>query len=463
MRKEFSKSLVISFLAVLMSMPVSAYDFECDGIYYDLLEDPYGEHHGLIEDHTLAVVSGDSEYKGDIVIPSEVTIDGTTYRVTAIGHVGQVHPYVFRNCSELTSVTIPKSVSVIGNAFMNCSALASLKVESGNQRYDSRDNCNAIIETSTNMLIAGCKNTTIPDGVTKIADIAFLGCTDLTSITIPSSVTTIGFQAFRSCTGLTSVTIPGGVLVRDYAFKDCSGLTSVSIQGILTRIGHEVFADCTALNSVTIDQGVIELGSNVFNNCTSLTTVSIPNSVYALGGGAFRGCTGLTSVTIGDGVTGIDSDTFNGCTSLTSVSIPKNVTIISRSAFQDCTALTSITIPSRVTTIGWWVFSGCSNLRTIVSEIEYPFALESRCISSDIYTNVELVVPVGTKSRYERTSGWKEFTKISEGTTDIDGIPTTTAAPEVYYSLDGRRLKSPQKGINIICQSDGTTKKVIVK
>ena len=463
MRKESRKPLLVSLLALLISMPVSAYDFECDGIYYDLLEDPYGEHPGLIEEHTLAVVPGDSLYRGDIVIPSEVTIDGTTYRVTAIGHIGQVHPYVFRNCSELTSVTIPKSVTAIGNAFWNCSALVSLKVESGNQNFDSRDNCNAIIRTSTNKLIAGCKNTTIPDDVTSIGDIAFLGCTGLTSITIPSSVTTIGFQAFRSCTGLTSVTIPGGVLVRDYAFKDCSGLTSVSIQGILTRIGHEVFANCTALNSVTIDQGVIELGSNVFKNCTSLTTVSIPNSVYALGAGAFRGCTGLTSVTIGDGVTAIDSDTFNGCTSLTSVSTPKNVTIISRSAFQDCTALTSITIPSRVTTIGWWVFSGCSNLRTIVSEIEYPFALESRCISSDIYTNVELVVPIGTKALYEQKSGWKEFAKISEGTTDIDGIPTTTSAPEGYYSLDGRKLTAPIKGLNIIRQSDGTTRKVIVK
>ena len=453
MRKESRRPLLVSLLILLISMPVSAYDFECDGIYYDLMED-----------HTLAVVSGDSKYQGDIVIPSEVTIDGTTYNVTNIGHKGQADQQVFRDCSELTSVTIPKSVSYVSyDAFLNCSALASLKVESGNQHYDSRDDCNAIIETSSNKLVAGCKNTTIPGNVATIDGCAFWGCTGLTSITFPNSVKTIDFQAFKGCTGLTSVTIPGGVLVRDYAFKDCSGLTSVSIQGILTRIGHEVFTNCTALNSVTIDQGVIELGNQVFENCTSLTTVSIPNSVYALGAGAFRGCTGLTSVTIGDGVTAIDSDTFNGCTSLTSVSTPKNVTIISRSAFQDCTALTSITIPSRVTTIGWWVFSGCSNLRTIVSEIEYPFALESRCISSDIYTNVELVVPIGTKALYEQKSGWKEFAKISEGTTDIDGIPTTTSAPEGYYSLDGRKLTAPIKGLNIIRQSDGTTRKVIVK
>ena len=394
MRKESRRSLMISFLALLMSMPVSAYDFECDGIYYDLLEDPYDDFNGRIEDNTLAVVSGDSKYRGDIFIPSEVTINGTTYRVTAIGHIGQAVQQVFFDCSELTSVTIPESVTYVSyDAFMNCSALASLKVESGNQHYDSRDNCNAIIETFSNTLIAGCKNTTIPDNVTTIDGCAFWGCTDLTSITIPSSVTTIGFQAFRGC-GLTSVTIPGGVLVRDYAFMDCSGLTSVSIQGILTRIGHEVFANCMALNSVTIDQGVIELGNQVFENCTSLTTVSIPNSVYFLGSGAF---------------------------------------------------------------------SGCTNLRTIVSEIENPFAIEGICMPSNMYTTVELVVPVGTKARYEQTPGWKKFAKITEGTSDINGIPTTTAAPEGYFTLDGCRLKSPTKGINIIRQSDGTTRKVIVR
>ena len=452
MRKESRKPLLVSLLALLISMPVSAYDFKIDGIYYDLMED-----------HTLAVVSGDSKYQGDIVIPSEVTIDGTTYNVTNIGHKGQADQQVFRDCSELTSVTIPKSVSYVSyDAFLNCSALASLKVESGNQHYDSRDDCNAIIETSSNKLVAGCKNTTIPGNVATIDGCAFWGCTGLTSITFPNSVKTIDFQAFYGCTGLTSVTIPGGVLVRDYAFMGCSGLTSVSIQGNLTRIGHLVFADCTALNSVTIDQGVTELGMQVFQNCTSLTSISIPNSVYSLGSGAFQGCTGLTSVTIGDGVTEIGSNTFEACTSLTSVTIPSTLTHIQSSAFYGCTALTTITLPKHLTYIGVGAFSGCSNLRTIVTEMRMPFVC-SNVFPSELFTTVELRVPIGTKERYEQTSCWNSFTRITEGTTDIDGIPTTTSAPEGYYSLDGRRLSFPTKGINIIHQSDGTTRKVIVK
>ena len=114
--------------------------------------------------------------------------------VTSIGN------YAFSKCSGLTSVTIPNSVTSIGYAaFSACSCLTSIKVESGNKKYDSRNNCNAIIETSTNTLISGCKNTTIPNSVTNIADAAFEGCSGLTSITIPNSVTSIEEGAFKDC------------------------------------------------------------------------------------------------------------------------------------------------------------------------------------------------------------------------------------------------------------------------
>lgn len=101
-------------------------------------------------------------------------------------------------CSGLTSLTIPKSVTSIGSqAFESCS-LTSIVVESGNTKYDSRDNCNAIIETATNILIVGCDNTVIPNGVTSIGDWAFTDCDGLTSVTIPNSVTTIGNSAFQN-------------------------------------------------------------------------------------------------------------------------------------------------------------------------------------------------------------------------------------------------------------------------
>jgi hypothetical protein len=166
--------------------------------------------------------------------------------VTSIGN------RAFYYCSGLTSITIPNSVTSIGyGAFYCCSSLTSIKVETGNTKYDSRDNCNALIETSTNTLIAGCQNTIIPNSVTSIGSSAFSYCSGLTSITIPNSVTSIGDWAFSDCSGLTSVTIPGSVTsIGYYAFSRCSGLTSVTIPNSVTSIGHQAFSYCSSLKDV---------------------------------------------------------------------------------------------------------------------------------------------------------------------------------------------------------------------
>ena len=235
-------------------------------------------------DGCSSLIKVNSEIEGECNIPNGVT---------------DIEGHAFANCSGLTDVIIPSSANVIGlNPYAADANIKSITVDANNAYYDSRNNCNAIIKTSTNELISGCKNTIIPNNVTSIGRNAFLGATGLTNITIPNSVTSIGEQAFQSCESLASINIPTGVTsIDDYVFSYCYSLTSVTIPNTVTEIGRNAFESCRSLTGITIPNSVTSIGQYAFGGCISLTGITIPDSVTSIGSHAFYYCYSLTSVT----------------------------------------------------------------------------------------------------------------------------------------------------------------------
>jgi len=312
------KKLLFLLLAVLLPAMAGAYDAQIDGIYYNF--DTNAKTATVT--YYRCDIRNQNAYSGTVNIPVTVDYSGEIYDVTGIG------AGAFFYCSGLITVTIPNSVTSIGNYAFS---------ETG--WYNNQPNGILYLD---NWLL-GYKGEKpigqldITEGTKGIAVGAFIECSGLTSVAIPNSVTSIGASAFCYCSGLTSVMIPNSVTsIGSYAFAGCSSLTSVTIPNNVTSIGESAFNGCSSLTSVTIPNSVTSIGESAFNGCSSLTSVTIPNSVTSIGYKIFYGCSGLTSVTIPNSVTSIGEEAFRYCSGLTSVTIPNSVTSIGSYAFQNC-------------------------------------------------------------------------------------------------------------------------------
>lgn len=204
----------------------------------------------------------------------------------------------YSGCFGLTFLVIPKSVTSIDHTtFWGCSGLSNIEVEEGNPVYDSREGCNAIIETASNTLVLGCKNTTFPTSVVGIGIDAFHDCIGLSTLTISETITNIGIGAFSGCKDLTSFTIPASVTsINDWTFENCTALSSIDIPTNVTTIGNAAFYGCTGLTSITIPNNVTEIGQYAFYSCTGLTSLSIGNGIQKIGENAFASTEELTDV-----------------------------------------------------------------------------------------------------------------------------------------------------------------------
>ena len=342
------------------------------------------------EDFSISqgVVSSYTYENSHIVIPSYHKEDGVVYPVTTIGEYAfedndilktislpqtleTLEEGAFYVCYTLESLNIPAKVDSIGTDALRgvSTKLEHIFVDDNNGTYDSRENCNAIIETGSDTLILGCKNTIIPDSVTEIGAHAFNNCHDLTSITIPDSVTEIGAHAFDTCDNLTSITIPDSV----------------------TEIGNSSFSVCNGLTRATIGSGVKIIGDYVFNNCLRLveiynkSTVPFTETSFGLDVGLNSDINIYTPTDGGEsklvevegyvffnGEDGLTLVLYKGEeTSLTLPSIDldedgeNDEYTIRQYAFRYCDSLTSITIPDGVTEIGDYAFSDCHALSTV--------------------------------------------------------------------------------------------------
>ena len=290
--------------------------------------------------------------------------------VTIQNGVTNIGPQAFDGCNSLTSINIPESVTTIDFlAFSGCSSLSSITVDDSSKYYSSSEG--VLYNKTKSVLVcypSGNKREQfdIPKSVTSISSYAFWCSYNLTSIGIPESVTSIENEAFTYCRNLTSITIPGSITAIPFrAFEGCSNLVSATILDGVTGIGDSAFEECEKLTSVIIPESVTSIGKNAFYKCASLTNVIIPDGVTGIGDRTFAYCRKLTSVIIPDGVTGIGDRTFAYCRKLTSVIIPDGVTSIKSCTFRDCDILKSITIPESVISIGKEAFSHCENLKYV--------------------------------------------------------------------------------------------------
>lgn len=334
--KTLHKLISIITLAVTAVFTASANHFEVNGIYYNKKSDT-----------EVWVGNGATKYTGEVVIPSSVTVNDSTFTVTAIGALA------FSGCNNLKAVTIPNTVTEIGNmAFNKCNSLTSI---------------------------------VIPNSVKHIYASAFRDCSSLTSITLGSSIIQIDASAFTGCTGLTKVNITDLAAWCKIIWGDTESNP--------LNFAHELYLNDTRVSELIIPDTVTEISNMAFMGCTGLTSVTIPNSVTKIGSRAFYKCSELTSVNISDMVAEIGYAAFYGCSSLASVIIPNKVTKIWDSTFYGCSSLASVFIPDSVTSIGNLAFAGCSSLSAVI----IPDSLQS-CGSEAFPSNTNLIYYDGTQA-----------------------------------------------------------------
>ena len=434
----------------------------------------------------------------EITLPSSIQIirSGAFRNCTSLNSINipqsvtLIEGSAFIGCTGLSSIYIPQSVSQIGEgAFEGCSGILSIEVNAQNTTYDSRDNCNAIIETASNKMILCGRNSTIPNSVTILGDKLYRNRTDLQSFIIPSNITIIGNSVFSGCTNLSSISIPQSVTsIGEGAFSSCSSLTNIQLPLGITSLENSTFSGCSALTSIVVPRNVKSIGDNIFRYCSNLQNVSLPDGLQSIGKDAFRGIGKLTSIYIPESVNYIGATAFHDCgiwrnednwdggllyidnclvsaqhgqqTISGNVKVKEGTRVIGSQMFRTY-KISSIALPKSIKHIGGGAFAWCDQLTSITCEAATPPIIVNSITGSqfdDVFFYVEksipVYVPAGAEELYRAANNWNEFTNIraigqaqTTEVVDIQAEPTDNSvviewpsvANAVVYTVEIRK------------------------
>ena len=384
----------------------------------------------------------DIETRGTITIPPE--IDGI--KVTSIGtaafrrckniekiiihdNITTIGNEAFGECENLTSFHVTANIKQISSGIFNsCHNITSITVDKNNPYFDSRDDCNAIVKTSTNELLYGCKNTIIPQSIYSISDYAFLGNRSIRTVFIPENVTTIKENPYKWCPNIESVIVSEG----NRSFESPNNCNA-----LINKTTQELVIGC---QNTIIPKGVTKIGAYAFTQA-NITTIDIPESVTSIGGWAFDG------------------------SSIQEITLPVGCTTIESCVFQSCSKLKRVFLPSTLKDIGHYVFNGCFLLEMVSIDVKEPIDLHNSDDKRNfpVFNWVDkekciIYVPNGSVEKYKTAEVWKEFTHILPmSTSGINMISHETKTKNVMYNLQGNKIanklyemENQPKGIYII-------------
>lgn len=469
------KLMTLLMSVALTELSAFAYDFEVEGVYYNILPSATEVEVTCNDDNGYY---GIGSYAGSIKIPEKVTFDDITYNVTAIGDnafagssrafaveipdITSIGRKAFHGCTALRKLTIPATVKTIGEmAFSQCNTLKELVIPSGVSHIGSKSimHCEALTTLTVDI---GNPDYCSENNIIYNGDKSKLICAIPSysgDLVVPATVKEIGDNAFAECDGLSSIDLSNVETIGEFSFFNCARLITVAIPSSIKKIGRGAFMGCPNLKTLTFGPGVTEIASHAFYHCRNLASIDIQSSELKIGDYAFASSKYLTLKEIPSSVSEIGDYAFSYCIKMPSMKFADSVRTIGSRAFIGCSKLAFLEFGNAVESIADSAFYKCDQVRSVAITTIVPPAIGPNTFAYVTYQYKNLTVPYGAVDDYANAENWNKFVNIKEATSSIDEIISNSRievassqgrisisgvvdenAPVVVYDICGRKV-----------------------